>query len=112
MLLVSPQNRPFSEISIEADQTSFRLCVANIGWRTFIIFAVLNAAFIPMVYCFYPETRRLELEDIPLLFARGGFTGGVFSTRGKTVTPGQHAQEADVVEKTGSDSVEHYENVA
>jgi hypothetical protein len=28
---------------------------ANIGWKTFIIFAVLYAVFIPMVYCFYPE---------------------------------------------------------
>ncbi|KAF3019706.1 hypothetical protein E8E14_007612 [Neopestalotiopsis sp. 37M] len=35
----------------------------NIGWRTFIIFAVLNAVFIPMVYFFYPETKNLELED-------------------------------------------------
>lgn len=68
--------------------------LANIGWRTFIIFAVLNAAFIPMVYCFYPETKGLELEDIPLLFAKGGFTGGVFTSRGKTVIPHQHAQEA------------------
>ncbi|KAF2099674.1 general substrate transporter [Rhizodiscina lignyota] len=66
---------------------------ANIGWRTFIIFAVLNAAFVPMIYCFYPETKGLELEDIPLLFAKGGITGGVFTSRGKTVTPHQHAQE-------------------
>ncbi|KAL5363317.1 general substrate transporter [Aspergillus floccosus] len=73
---------------------------ANIGWRTFIIFAVLNAAFIPMVYFFYPETKGLELEDIPLLFNRGGFTGGVFTSKGgRTVMPGQHAQESHVVQK-------------
>lgn len=59
--------------------------------RTFIIFAVLNAVFVPMVYFFYPETKGIELEDIPLLFHKGGFTGGVFSSRGRTVTPGQHA---------------------
>lgn len=34
----------------------------NIGWRTFIIFAVLNAAFIPMVYCFYPETKGVMVS--------------------------------------------------
>lgn len=46
-----------------------------------------------MIYCFYPETKGLELEDIPLLFAKGGVTGGVFSSRGRTVVPHQHAQE-------------------
>ncbi|PSN67065.1 general substrate transporter [Corynespora cassiicola Philippines] len=72
----------------------------NIGWRTFIIFAVLNAAFIPMIYCFYPETKGITLEDIPLLFSKGGFTGGVFTSKGgRTVTPHQHAQEAHLDEK-------------
>lgn len=72
----------------------------NIGWRTFIIFAVLNAAFIPMVYFFYPETKGIELEDIPLLFQKGGFTGGVFSSKGgRTVMPHQHAQDLHIEEK-------------
>ncbi|RAQ76556.1 sugar transporter [Aspergillus flavus] len=72
----------------------------NIKWKTFVIFAVLNAAFIPMVYFFYPETKGLELEDIPLLFTKGGITGGVYSSKGgRTVMPGQHAQETRVNEK-------------
>lgn len=76
------------------------ICVDNIGWRTFVIFAVLNAVFIPMVYFFYPETKGLELEDIPLLFHKGGITGGVFTSKGeRTVTPGQHALEARVDQK-------------
>ncbi|KAF1947394.1 general substrate transporter [Clathrospora elynae] len=72
----------------------------NIGWKTFVIFSVLNAAFIPMVYCFYPETKGITLEDIPLLFAKGGITGGVLTSKGgRTVMPGQHAEEAHVDEK-------------
>lgn len=66
----------------------------------FAVFAVLNAAFIPMTYCFYPETKGIELEDIPLLFTRGGLTGGVLHAKGgRTVEPHQHAQEAHFVEK-------------
>jgi sugar porter (SP) family MFS transporter len=68
------------------------IAMDNIGWRTFVIFAVFNALFIPMVYCFYPETKGLELEDIPLLFHKGGVTGGVFTSRGRTILPHQHAE--------------------
>lgn len=73
--------------------------IANIGWRTFIIFAALNAFFVPMVYFFYPETKGLELEDIPLLFKDRGVTGGVFASRGRTVTPGQHAMDMHINQK-------------
>lgn len=72
----------------------------NIQWRTFVIFAVLNAVFIPMVYFFYPETKGLELEDIPLLFTKGGITGGVFTSKGgRTVVPRQHAQNVQADSK-------------
>ncbi|GIK05814.1 hypothetical protein Aspvir_009927 [Aspergillus viridinutans] len=68
------------------------------GWNWMAVFAVLNAAFIPMVYCFYPETKGLE--DIPLLFAKGGVTGDVLTSKGgRTVTPGQHARDVQVDRK-------------
>ncbi|KAL5337477.1 general substrate transporter [Aspergillus crustosus] len=89
------------------------ISMENIGWRTFVIFAVLNVAFIPMVYFFYPETKGLELEDISLLFHKGGFTGGVFSSKGgRTVMPGQHAQESHVNHKVEGLGVEQVETVA
>ncbi|KAK1141063.1 hypothetical protein N8T08_009636 [Aspergillus melleus] len=88
------------------------IAFANIGWKTFVIFAVLNAAFFPMVYFFYPETKGLELEDLPLLFAKGGFTGGVFSSKGgRTVLPGQHAQERNVEKKVEEEQVQQVERV-
>ena len=86
---------------------------ANIGWRTFIIFAVLNAVFIPMVYYFYPETKGIELEDIPLLFSKGGLTGGVFSSKGgRTVEPHQHAQEREIDIKVGGVRDEQQEHLS
>jgi hypothetical protein len=39
-----------------------------IGWRFFIIFACLNAAMIPIIYLFLPETAGLTLEDIDEVF--------------------------------------------
>ena len=43
----------------------------NIGYKTYIIFAVLNACWVPIIYVFFPETKGLELEDVDRLFAQG-----------------------------------------
>ena len=47
----------------------------NIGYKTYIIFAVLNACWVPIIYLFFPETKGLELEDVDRLFAKGGELG-------------------------------------
>ena len=40
----------------------------NIGWRTYIIFAVFNAAALPIMYFCYPETKGRSLEEVDLIF--------------------------------------------
>lgn len=42
--------------------------INRIGWRTYLIFMVLLALFIPIIYFYYPETSNLSLEDIDLIF--------------------------------------------
>jgi hypothetical protein len=63
--------------------------ISNIGWRFYIVFAVLNFLWLPIIYFFFPETKRksalgilkaaitmlmqclgLELEDVDRLFAK------------------------------------------
>lgn len=44
------------------------VAIENIGWRTYIIFAVFNLAFVPMVYFLLPETAGFTLESIDLCF--------------------------------------------
>ncbi|KAF2463556.1 general substrate transporter [Lindgomyces ingoldianus] len=36
----------------------------NLGWRFYIVWTVLNAAFMPIIYFFYPETADRTLEDV------------------------------------------------
>jgi hypothetical protein len=55
-----------------------RIGIDSISWRTFIIFAVFCACWVPIVYCFFPETNQLMLKDIVHLFEQGDVTGGVF----------------------------------
>ncbi|KAL2140947.1 hypothetical protein VTI28DRAFT_3044 [Corynascus sepedonium] len=46
----------------------------NIGWRTYVIFAVINAFIVPYVYFFHPETTYRPLEEIfePRCFGKNG----------------------------------------
>ncbi|KAJ0120034.1 Sugar transporter STL1 [Diaporthe amygdali] len=38
--------------------------IQNLGWKFWIVFTVLNAAFLPIIYLFYPETADRTLEDL------------------------------------------------
>lgn len=40
----------------------------NIGYQTYIIFAVINAFMVPSVYFFYPETAYRSLEEMDSIF--------------------------------------------
>lgn len=40
----------------------------NIRWKTYIIFAAFNLAFVPMIYFLYPETAGFSLEAVDLAF--------------------------------------------
>ncbi|KAI1305713.1 general substrate transporter [Xylaria venustula] len=48
----------------------------NIGYQTYIIFAVINAFMVPSVYFFYPETAYRSLEEMDSIFHKvHGFKG-------------------------------------
>ncbi|KAF1979344.1 general substrate transporter [Bimuria novae-zelandiae CBS 107.79] len=52
---------------------------ANIGYQTYIIFAVINAAMVPSVYFFFPETAYRSLEEMDEIFHK---TTGVLGKHG------------------------------
>jgi hypothetical protein len=43
----------------------------KITWGTYLVFACINAGFFPIIYFFYPETKKRSLEEIDLIFAKG-----------------------------------------
>ncbi|XP_006458691.1 hypothetical protein AGABI2DRAFT_183661 [Agaricus bisporus var. bisporus H97] len=55
--------------------------IANIGWKFYIIWAVFNFAFVPLIWIFYPETTNRHLEDIDILYREN--RGMVFAFRHK-----------------------------
>ncbi|KAK6503841.1 hypothetical protein TWF481_008847 [Arthrobotrys musiformis] len=47
------------------------IMVDRIGWGTYLFFACVNACFLPVIYIWYPETRKRSLEEIDIIFAKG-----------------------------------------
>ncbi|SNX86572.1 probable sugar transporter [Melanopsichium pennsylvanicum] len=45
----------------------------NIKWKTYIIFAILNACWVPIIYFTLPETKGKALEEIDELFTSDGW---------------------------------------
>jgi len=53
--------------------------ITNIGYKSYIVFAVINFVTVPIVYFTFPETSRLPLEAVDLLFAdRDGERPSIF----------------------------------
>lgn len=42
--------------------------ISNIGWKTYMIFFVLNLFFAAVIFLFYPETSGRTLEEIDKMF--------------------------------------------
>ncbi|KAK4497377.1 hypothetical protein PRZ48_011828 [Zasmidium cellare] len=42
--------------------------IQSLGWRFWIVWTVFNAAFLPVIYFFYPETANRSLEDLDLYY--------------------------------------------
>jgi hypothetical protein len=79
------------------------VAIANIGWQTYIIWAVLNFAFIFLVYFFYPETKGLTLEESDRIFEEGNaITRGAAGFRQKRIHGHpSHSYEEKVRETSG-----------
>lgn len=79
------------------------IAIESISWRVFIIFAVFNALWVPIVYAFFPETSGLALEDIDHLFDTGGITGGVFTAKGGRTVAARKGADLDIHNTNASD---------
>ncbi len=68
--------------------------IRNLGYRFYIIFAVLNIAFVPVVYFLYPETANRTLEDLDDYFDQDSGHGVIINIGDKIAKQHQRPQEA------------------
>lgn len=87
--------------------------IANIGWKYYMIYAITNAAFVPLVYFFYPETARLSLEEIDGVFALkyGGDRNISYKEAAKEITAARVLPEEAAVKMGLDGEVEKLEFV-
>lgn len=88
--------------------------IQSLGWKFYLIWTVLNAAVIPIVYCFYPETAGRTLEDMdeyfrsnpPLLVCRD--REAISTKRPATY----QEREQDLLKHQGGDLAQHIESLS
>ncbi|KAI1959680.1 hypothetical protein LOZ58_004489 [Ophidiomyces ophidiicola] len=69
---------------------------SSIKYKTYIIFAVINAFIIPVVYFFYPETAYRSLEEMDTIFQN---TDSVFSVvRVARETPRRYGKHGELLD--------------
>lgn len=74
---------------------------ANIGWKYFLVYCCINAACVPTIYFFFPETGGRSLEEIDEIFLK---SKSIFDTvRVANELPKRSHHEMRVEEK-GADS--------
>lgn len=79
----------------------------DIGYRYFIVYTVLNATFVPIVYFFYPETAGRSLEELDAIFAQ---SKSILDTvRVAKQMPKMHLKEMGYDKKT--EDAEHKEKI-
>jgi hypothetical protein len=91
------------------------IAFANIGYKTYIIFAVINAAMVPSVYFFFPETAYRSLEEMDEIFHKTTNAFDVvgvahemphrYGKRGELLIDYEDTEEARVAERRRSSVV-------
>ena len=71
---------------------------ANIGYQTYVIFAVINAFMFPCVYFFYPETAYRSLEEMDEIFQDvHGLRGALDVVRVANTKPRRYGKRGELL---------------
>ncbi|KAL2859935.1 sugar porter family MFS transporter [Aspergillus lucknowensis] len=97
--IASASNWLFNGIVVTVTPSS----LASIGYKYYVVWAVFNASFIPMVYFLYPEVRGLSLEQIDHIFEGRGYGWSCLTQGVRESVKGAAAIEAARPRATGGD---------
>lgn len=74
----------------------------NIKWKTYLVFAALNAFIVPCVYFFFPETAYRSLEEMDTIFQKvKGFSGAFDVVRQAEIEPRRYGKNGEILIPAG-----------
>ncbi|KAJ5973247.1 hypothetical protein N7481_010457 [Penicillium waksmanii] len=79
----------------------------TIGYKFYIVFAVINAAILPVVYFFYPETRYRSLEEMDDIFKK---SSSVFNVVSISLRQPHRYDEHGQLKEEYLEAIEYHEN--
>lgn len=47
------------------------VAIETIGWQYYLVFLIISAIIVPVVYFAYPETMGRSLEELEMMFTEG-----------------------------------------
>jgi (p)ppGpp synthase/HD superfamily hydrolase len=87
---------------LEAAPTAF----AKISWRYYLVFIIITAIHIPLIYYYFPETKGLSLEEIGEKF------GDEVAVHLTDLTDVQRAELDREIEAKEGTQAEHIEKIS
>jgi hypothetical protein len=65
-----------------------QVAIETIGWKYYLVFLVISAIIVPVVYFTYPETMGRSLEEIETMFSEGTSIAGIVKESKKPLVGG------------------------
>jgi hypothetical protein len=78
------------------------VAIETIGWQYYLVFLIISAIILPVVYFGYPETMGRSLEELEMMFADGKSIRHIVKESRKPLTGGlglERAREKENVEE-------------
>jgi hypothetical protein len=85
------------------------VAIETIGWKYYLVFLIISAIIVPVVYFGYPETMGRSLEELEMMFTETESIRGIVKESKKPLTGGGLGLREKIREKGGEKDVEEDE---
>jgi sugar porter (SP) family MFS transporter len=86
------------------------VAIETIGWKYYLVFLIISAIIVPIVFVFYPETMGRSLEELEMMFSSGRSITGIVRESRRPLTGG-FASDVNSIEKGHEKNVDEVESI-